>query len=203
MLVDGRSMVTIVSVGSVEALVLSSLRLVSSSSSSSCMMMMKFGLLRSLLIQFVKSRRVKVENFLENRFDIVVGDGATFVGEGALLLGNVRVLLNFLNVIRSWGGWQRKVGELRFLWGSISKGAMVDEWVSWSAIRDCTMAEGDKDIIDVVKGISWSTLGLLRADGRGSWSVGLHGQVLIFIVLELQDLFGWFHVCKFLSFGGR
>ncbi len=103
-------MVAIGSVGSVEALVLYSLRLVSSSSSS-CMMMM-FGLLWSLLIQFVKSRRVKVANFLENRFDIVVGDGATFVGEGAFLLGNVRVLLNFLNVIRSWGDWQRKVGEL-------------------------------------------------------------------------------------------
>ena len=39
-----------------------------------------------------------------------------------------------------------------------------------------------------------NSLGFLRAGGRGSWRVGLHGQALVFVVLELQDLFGWFLV---------
>jgi hypothetical protein len=80
---------------------------------------------------------------------------------------------------------------------------MVEERVSWSAFRDWTMAEGGRNIIDVIKGLSGSRLSLLGAGGRGGWSVGLHGQLLVFVVLELQDLFGWFRVGKFLSFGGR
>ena len=71
---------------------------------------------------------------------------------------------------------------------------MVEEWVSWSAFRDWTMTDGGGDIIDVIKGLSLSRLGFLRAGGRGSWRVGLHGQALVFVVLELQDLFGWFLV---------
>ena len=51
-----------------------------------------------------------------------------------------------------------------------------------------------RDIIDVIKGLSLSRLGFLRVGGGGSWRVGLHGQVLVFVVLELQDLFGWFLV---------
>ncbi len=65
------------------------------------------------------------------------------------------------------------------------------------------MTEGGGDIIDVIKGLSLSRLGLLRAGGRDGWRVGLHGQVLVFGVLEVQNLFGWFLVGKFLSFGGR
>ncbi len=44
------------------------------------------------------------------------------------------------------------------------------------------MAEGGGDIVDVVKGLSLSRLGLLRVGGRGGWSVGLHGRVLVFVV---------------------
>jgi hypothetical protein len=79
---------------------------------------------------------------------------------------------------------------------------MVEERVSGSAFRDWTTAKGGRDIIDVIKGLSVDRLGLLGAGGSGSWGVGLHGQVFV-VVVELQDLFCWALVVKFLSFGGR